>query len=100
MGRHVLGDLLAGYGLWIAYSFGLVRFEAGGAWLAVPLLAVISVAVGWPILRAWRDTGEAPVSGRYVLVVETIFLVAFAFWALVRVVLPIPRPTTPRSRWT
>ena len=81
---RILGILLAGYGLWIAYSFGLVRFEAGGAWLAVLLLAVISVAVGWPILRAWRDTGEAPVSGRYVLVVETIFLVAFAFWALVR----------------
>ncbi len=81
---RILGILLAGYGLWIAYSFGLVRFEAGSAWLAVLLLGAISVAVGWPILRAWRETGDAPVSGRYVLVMETIFLVAFLFWALVR----------------
>src|SRR4051794_17645452 len=81
---RILGILLTSYGLWIGYSFGLMRFEAGGAWLAVLLLGVISVAVGWPVLRAWRTTGKAPVSGRYVLLVETLFLAAFVFWALVR----------------
>jgi YYY domain-containing protein len=81
---RILGILLAGYGLWLGYSFGFVRFEAGGAWLSVLLLGAISVAVGRPVLQAWRQTGEAPVSGRYVLVAETVFLVAFLVWALVR----------------
>lgn len=81
---RILGILLTSYGLWIAYSFGFLRFEAGSAWLAVLLLGAVSVAVGWPVLQAWRQTREAPTSGRYVIVVETLFFVAFLLWALVR----------------
>ena len=81
---RALGILLVSYGLWIAYSFGLLRFEAGSAWLIVLLLGAASMAAGWPVLRAWRQGGEAPVRWRYALVVELVFLLAFAGWALVR----------------
>ena len=30
----MLGVLLTGYLLWIGYSFGLLRYEPGSAWLA------------------------------------------------------------------
>jgi YYY domain-containing protein len=81
---RILGILLSGYALWIGYSFGLLRFEAGSAWLAVLLLGAASLVSGWPVLQAWRQTREAPVSGRYVLAFETLFLAAFLAWAWVR----------------
>ena len=41
---RALGVLLVSYGLWIAYSFGLLRFEPGSAWLMVLLLGEIGRA--------------------------------------------------------
>jgi YYY domain-containing protein len=81
---RVLGILLVGYLFWIGYSFGVVRFEPGAAWLAVLVLAVASIAAGWPVLKAWRSGVDRPRNWRYVLVVEVLFLVAFAAWAWVR----------------
>ena len=57
---RILGILLAGYLFWIGYSFGLVRFEPGGAWLAVLLVAVLSVIAGWPLLKALRSDRSRP----------------------------------------
>ena len=81
---RILGVLLVSYGLWIAYSFGLLRYEVGSAVLVVLLLGGASLAAGWPILRAWRSEGKAPLRWRYVVMVELLFLLAFAGWALVR----------------
>lgn len=81
---RTLGILLASYGLWIAYSFGLLRYEVGSAWLLVLTMGGVSLAAGWPILQTWRSRGEAPVRWRYVMVVEVLFLLAFAGWAVVR----------------
>ena len=47
-----LGILLFGLLFWLGYSYGLVRNEAGGAWLAVFGLAALSVAAGWRQLRS------------------------------------------------
>ena len=107
---RLLGILLTGYLFWIGYSFGLLRNEIGGAWLAVGVVAVISVVVGrraakkenerlgdWRLeIRDSDDAPQSPISSlsfsqspnlpslRYILFVEAIFLLAFAAWAWVR----------------
>jgi YYY domain-containing protein len=43
---RLLGILLTGYLFWIGYSIGILRNEIGGAWLALVVVAVISVVVG------------------------------------------------------
>lgn len=81
-----LGILLVGFVLWFGTSYGLMRNERGGAWLALFLVAALSVAVGWPLLRTILRTRRLPLVGgwRYVIGVELLFLVAFAGWAWVR----------------
>lgn len=104
---RLLGILLTGYIFWIGYSFGLLRNEIGGAWLAVGVVALISVMVGRRAAKQenerlgdWRveigDLDDAPQSPiftlhspnlpslRYILLVEALFLLAFAAWAWVR----------------
>lgn len=81
---RILGILLVGYLFWITYSFGLVRFEPGGAWLAVLALAGVSMAAGWPVFKAWRNGVDRPSNWRYVVAVEALFLLAFVAWAWVR----------------
>ncbi len=81
-----LGILLVGVILWLGTSYGVLRNEAGGAWLALALVAVLSVAVGRDeIARLWRER-QLPFAGgwRYLLGVEALFLVAFVLWTLVR----------------
>ena len=81
-----LGILLVGTILWLGTSYGVLRNEAGGAWLAVALLAIVSVVAGREeISHLWRER-RLPFAGgwRYLLGVETLFLVAFALWTLVR----------------
>ncbi len=111
---RLLGILLTGYIFWIGYSLGLLRNEIGGAWLALLLVAAISVVVGRR-LRSGEATGAGqesedrqssisnlqsptlPISQspnppipqslpnwRYILLVELLFLLAFAAWAWVR----------------
>lgn len=107
---RLLGILLTGYIFWIAYSFGLLRNEIGGAWLAVGAVAVISVVAGRRAAKKENerlgdlrlesgdldDAPQSPISNlsfshspnlpslRYILFVEAIFLLAFAAWAWVR----------------
>jgi len=78
-----LGILLVGMLFWLGYSYGLLRNELGGAWLALLTVAVLSFAVG---RRLWQElrSGQSPVHLRYVILVELLFLAAFAFWAYVR----------------
>lgn len=113
---RLFGILLTGYIFWIGYSFGLLRNEIGGAWLAVGVVAVISVIVGRKGIQRLgierleikrleigdpAQSTQSPISNlqsqnlpisqspllpplRYILLVEVIFLLAFAAWAWVR----------------
>lgn len=78
-----LGILLIGFLFWLGYSYGLLRNETGGAWLAVILVAVMSATVGRKLLGGLRK-GSFPLNWRNILFVELLFLVAFAFWAYAR----------------
>ncbi|MEZ4868418.1 MAG: DUF2298 domain-containing protein [Caldilineaceae bacterium] len=77
-----LGILGVGFILWLGYSYGLLRNETGGAWLALLGLAAVSYGVGYRKLRA--EGRQALPSLRYIGGVELIFLVAFVAWAIVR----------------
>jgi YYY domain-containing protein len=104
-----LGILLVGLVLWLGTSYGLLRNEVGGAWLAVVTVAAASLALGRANLAVWRavwSQSGKPIatdgqveslpatipetddqqrfSWRYVLVVEWLFLLAFVVWAYVR----------------
>ncbi len=79
-----LGILLVGFVFWLGYSYGLLRNERGGAWLAVILVAVASIAMGGRLWREWQRGADQPLRWRYVLFVELLFLLIFIFWAYVR----------------
>jgi len=81
-----LGILLVGAVLWLGTSYGLLRNEAGGAWLALVLVGIVSVSAGREqIARLWKER-RLPFAGgwRYLLGVEMLFVVTFALWTLVR----------------
>ncbi|MBX2999728.1 MAG: hypothetical protein KF893_14510 [Caldilineaceae bacterium] len=83
-----LGVLLVGFVLWLGTSYGFLRNETGGAWLALLIVAILSGVAGWPILRGWlrpdHGTRNSFPSTNYILFVETIFLLAFMAWTWVR----------------
>ena len=104
-----LGILLVGVILWLGTSYGLLRNEAGGAWLALARLAALSLTIrgGWRRGRYFGGNRSAaqgatgvegagasgpalarsarfPVSVRYLVFIELLFLLAFAVWAYVR----------------
>ncbi|MCL4858805.1 MAG: hypothetical protein KJZ93_05335 [Caldilineaceae bacterium] len=94
-----LGVLLVGLVLWLGVSYGLLRNETGGAWLALIAVASFSFVVGRQTLRTVhlsmgqlhfgdRATGPGPASAqlsiRHILFIELLFLLAFAGWAYVR----------------
>lgn len=77
-----LGILLLGFILWLGTSYGVLRNETGGAWLALALVVLLSMAAGREqIVDLWVGRRQ---HGRYILVVEALFFVAFAMWTLVR----------------
>ncbi|RME52216.1 MAG: hypothetical protein D6790_18855, partial [Caldilineae bacterium] len=79
-----LGILLVGFVLWFGYSYSLLRNETGGAWLALLIVAGLSLGLGWPTLRRLRaHPGERPARA-YVLSLEVLYLLAFAAWVWVR----------------
>jgi YYY domain-containing protein len=98
-----LGILLVGLALWLGTCYGLLRNETGGAWLALIGVAVASLLLsggGWRIVRLAGgivrakpvvdgaqpqiSLPEGALSIRYIIVVELLFLLAFALWAYVR----------------
>lgn len=89
---RVIGILLVSLLLWLGTSYGVLRNTAGGAWLALFLVAMLSALVfrrqrgqeeGSFLSRLGQAVGRSP-SWTYVLGVEVMFLVAFAAWTLVR----------------
>lgn len=89
---RVLGIFLVSLLLWLGTSYGLLRNTAGGAWLAMLLVVLLSV---WAFLRRSeadrKGAGSGPASSvrvlphwTYIAGVELLFLLAFAVWAWVR----------------
>ncbi len=89
---RVLGIFLVSLVLWLGTSYGLLRNTSGGAWLAVVLVALLSI---WALLRGSQADGNSEHSGpgfplrllpswKYILSVELLFLLAFAVWTWVR----------------
>ena len=103
-----LGLLLWGFFFWLSVSFGLAGNNTGGLMLALVVLAALAVWLNWrgdggPRTKddGFAEKKTAPGSGSlvdglrsvvqwlksnltYVLSVEVLFLLAFAFWAFVR----------------
>jgi len=78
-----LGILLVSFTLWLGTSYGILRNETGGAWLALFIIGCISFFVGRNVLPFRKGNGW-PVRWSYMLTVEVIFLGAFIAWAWVR----------------
>lgn len=79
-----LGILLVGVLFWLGFSYGLLRNETGGAWLALAMLAVLSLLVSRQHLLAIFRRQQGWLRWRHVLQVEVIFLALFAAWAYIR----------------
>ncbi len=73
-----LGVLALGLLLWIGAALGLLRNDAGGALLTAAALVTAAAAAGSPRWPGWR----------VVLAAETLFLVVFAGWCVVRALTP------------
>jgi YYY domain-containing protein len=72
-----------GYTLWIGTSIGLLRNLPGGAWLALALVGIFALAVhGQPRqhLSSLRQLLRQP----HFWVAESLFLVAYGSWSVVR----------------
>jgi len=86
---RTFGLLLWGFGYWLLASLGIAQNDAGGLTLALFVLAGCSL---WACLARDRDGGSPRAAlldwlrsnRRLVIVVELLFLAAFAFLALVR----------------
>ena len=82
--NKALGVLLVSLIFWLGTSFGLLRNEIGGAWLALLLLALVA-SFGVLSREGSRDLRDWLVSNySIVLTGELLFLIVFAGWALVR----------------
>ncbi len=83
---RALGLLLWGYAFWLLASLGVVRNDPAGATFALLVLAALSLATGWKARR--RLAAWVRAHYRTILWAEGVFLVAFAFWAVVRAAAP------------
>ncbi|MDX9992055.1 MAG: DUF2298 domain-containing protein [Anaerolineales bacterium] len=82
---RALGLLLWGFIFWLAVSFGLARNNLGG--LFASLLVLVAFSLWWGRTRA--EDAQSPLDWlkahwNYILVVEILFLLAFAGLAFVR----------------
>ncbi len=80
---RILGLLLWGFFFWILASLGVLQNQPGGLLFGLGILLTLSALSGWRQRReimAWVREHQ-----RLILTVEMVFLVGFAFMALVRV---------------
>lgn len=88
---RILGLLLWGYGFWLLGSLGVLYNDRGGILLALALVLVLSAwTAGKDFPGFWRDELGSWLHNRggYVIVVEVLFLAAFAFLVFVRAANP------------
>ncbi len=89
---RILGILLVSLLLWLGTSYGLLRNNVGGVWLALFLTALLSLWLARRKGTAQPSESQAPSRSSkiklprwpYVLTVELLFLFAFAAWTWVR----------------
>ena len=79
-----VGVLAVGFVFWLGYSYGLVRNEAGGAWLMLVVVAATSWGVGRAVVIRSRQRGNLGISWYYVAGIELLFIVVFLTWATIR----------------
>jgi YYY domain-containing protein len=79
---RVLGLLLWGFFFWLFGSLGVLRNQPGGVLFALSLLVGASLWVSWP--RRFEIFGWIKTNWRLILMAEGVFLVFFAFMAIVR----------------
>jgi YYY domain-containing protein len=86
---RALGLLLVGYVFWLLCSLGFLRNTAGGILLAV---VIIGGAALWAYFSQTGDLSEIKSwlkeQRRMVITAETLFLLAFVTWAIVRALNP------------
>ena len=80
----VLGPFLVGVILWLGASYGLLRNELGGAWIASGVVALVSYAFGGHRLLREGVDGMQRTRLTYVAVVEVLFAAAYIAWVWVR----------------
>ena len=80
----ISGILMVGVIYWIGFSYGLLRNERGGVWVALFAVAATSWLVGWSDVGAWWRGLRSHGRLRAVVATEVIFAVAFVGWAIVR----------------
>lgn len=80
----ISGILLVGVVYWLGFSYGLLRNERGGVWVALIGVAVASWLVGRAEVVTWWRSLRSDGRWRVVLVTELVFTVTFFVWALVR----------------
>ncbi len=78
------GILLVGVLYWLGFSYGILRNERGGVWLALLAVAAVSWLVGRADLMRWWRSLRSHGRVRALLATEIVFALAFVGWALVR----------------
>lgn len=83
------GVLLVGFTFWLGFSYGLLRNETGGAWLALLIVGGVAYRVGHHTFRRNADQQREIVlycrkNVSVILAAECLFLAAFMGWAWVR----------------
>ena len=79
-----VGVLAVGFVFWLGYSYGLVRNEAGGAWLMLVVVAATGWGVGRAVVIRSRQRGTLGISWYYVAGIELLFIIVFLTWATIR----------------
>ena len=82
---RTLGLLLWAYAFWLLTSLGVLQNTLGGILFALALIVGLSI---WSVMRGGSPQNWLRENIRTVLTVEALFLVAFAFMALVRAANP------------
>lgn len=79
---RILGLLLWGFGFWLLANLGVLQNHPGGILFALAILIGLSISAGW---GRWGEIWDwVRMHWRLVLMAEVVFLVGFAFMALVR----------------
>ena len=79
---RVLGLLLWGFFFWFLANLGLLQNKPGGILLALMIVGALSLWAGW---GKWGELWDwVKAHQRLILTTELVFLVGFAFMALVR----------------
>ena len=92
------GLLLVAWVAWMLVSAGVMRYSAATVWVALAIVAIPSSAVLW---RQWRPLWQwVRDQWRLIIAAETLFLLAFAGFLLIRAANPeVGRPDFWNGEW-